>query len=168
MPIWFQSYQIIMIPIPAPIPLGLISFLIPISGFTKIYDSNSNSDSSSKWFRFQCFPKNLIPILISIPASCDSNSNSRFQYTRLWFRFWFRNLILIPKSFTTMKDILWWFFNFIFWHHPWNLSCTRSAFELINISVRYRSLLATKWVCCTLFDIYQYSEEVCCPMPETN
>ena len=33
---------------PTPIPLGLIPILIPIPGFTKIHDSDSNSDSSSK------------------------------------------------------------------------------------------------------------------------
>ena len=64
---WF-SYQSVpelqtfMIPIPTPIPLGLIPILIPISGFTQIHDSDSNYDSSSKWlwfwFRSQCFPKN--------------------------------------------------------------------------------------------------------------
>ena len=64
---------IFMIPIPTLIPLGLI----PIQGFTKIHDSDSNSESSRKWLRFSCFHKNnLIPILIPIPASCDSDSNS--------------------------------------------------------------------------------------------
>ena len=40
-----QELQIFMIPIPTLIPLGLIPILIPIPGFTKIYDSNSNSSS---------------------------------------------------------------------------------------------------------------------------
>ena len=70
--------QMFMIPIPTLVPLGLIPILIPISGFTKIYDSDSNSNSSRKWFQFwfriECFPNNLIPIKIPIPASCDSDS----------------------------------------------------------------------------------------------
>ena len=65
-----NSIQLGLIPI-------LISVLSPIPGFTKIHDSDSNSDSSSKWFRF--------------------------QQTRLWFRFWFQNLIPIPESFTTLE-----------------------------------------------------------------
>ena len=40
--------QFFMILIPILIPLGLIPILIPIPGFTKINDSDSNSDSSSK------------------------------------------------------------------------------------------------------------------------
>ena len=91
--------QIFVIPIPPPIPLGLIPILIPIPGFTKIHDSDSSSDSSSKWFRFwfrfQCFPKTLIPILIPIPASFDSDSNSDSKKpgfdsdsdSGIWFRF---------------------------------------------------------------------------------
>ena len=71
---------ILMIAIPTPIPLKLIPILIPIPGFTKIHDSHSNFNSSSKWFRFrlQGFPKYLIPILIPIPipAPRDSDSNS--------------------------------------------------------------------------------------------
>ena len=80
-----------MIPIATPIPLVLI--LIPLSELTKIHDSNSNcnSDSSSRWFRFwfrfQCFPRKI-----------DSDSSImwfwfqfRFQQTRHWFRFWFWN-----------------------------------------------------------------------------
>ena len=57
-----------------PIPQGLI----PIPGFSKIHDSDSNSNFSSKWFRFwfqfQCCPKSLISILII--ALCNSYSNS--------------------------------------------------------------------------------------------
>ena len=74
-----SELQIFMIPIPTLIPLGLIPILIPIPGFTKIHDSDSNS--SGKWFRFwfqfQCFPKNqaLIPILIP-----ESDSDSGIIY----------------------------------------------------------------------------------------
>ena len=66
--------QFFMILIPIPIPLGLIPILIPIPGFIKINDL----DSSTKWFwfRFQCFPKDLIPILIPIPVSFDFDSDS--------------------------------------------------------------------------------------------
>ena len=57
------SYQsdfritIFMIPIPILTPQGLIPILIPIIRFTKICDSNSDSDSSVS-------QKNLIPIPI--------------------------------------------------------------------------------------------------------
>ena len=72
--------------------------MIPIPGLTKINDSDTNPDSSSKWFqfwfRFQCVPKRLIPILMPIPASFDSDSNSDsnkpgFDYSDsgIWFRF---------------------------------------------------------------------------------
>ena len=88
---------IFMILIPTLIPLGLI----PIQGFTKILDSDSNSESSRKWLRFSCFHKNnLIPILIPIPALCDSN----FDSTKPGF---LSNsdsgiLIPIPESFKTL------------------------------------------------------------------
>ena len=65
-----SELQFFMIPIPTLIPLGLIPILIPIPRFTKICDSNSDSDSSvsqKTWFQF------------------------RFKQTRLWFRFWFWN-----------------------------------------------------------------------------
>ena len=35
-----------------------------IPGFSKIHDSDSNSDSSIMWFRFQCFENSMIPIPI--------------------------------------------------------------------------------------------------------
>ena len=60
--------QIFMILIRTPMPVWLISILIP--GFTKI--QYSNSYSSSKWFSFQCILKNLI----LIQASCDHDSNA--------------------------------------------------------------------------------------------
>ena len=45
--ILISELQIFMISIPTLIPLGLIPILIPIPGFTKIHDSDSNSDSCS-------------------------------------------------------------------------------------------------------------------------
>ena len=101
---WF-SYKsdsriaICIVLIPIPIPLGLIPILIPIWRINKINDSDSNSGSSSKWFqfwfRFQCFPKYLIPILIPIPVSFDFDSDSDSNKpgfdsdsdSRIWFRF---------------------------------------------------------------------------------
>ena len=99
-----------LMPIPIPIPQGLIPILIPNPGFPKIHDSNSSSDSSSKWFRFwfrfQCFPKTLIPILIPIPASFDSDSNSDSKKpgfdsdsdSGIWFRF--RNHLQLWYNYT--------------------------------------------------------------------
>ena len=67
-----------VITIPNPISQVLIPILIPIPGFSKIHDSNSYS--SSKWFRFWFrFQHRVIPIPILIPVFCkrnDSDSNS--------------------------------------------------------------------------------------------
>ena len=60
-----------VIPIPIPNPLELIPILIPIPGFTKIHDSNSNSDSRDShifWFRFHV-------------SDFDSNFDSNFDST---------------------------------------------------------------------------------------
>ena len=103
---WF-SYKsdsriaICIVLIPIPIPLGLIPILIPIWRFNKINDSDSNSGSSSKWFqfwfRFQCFPKDLIPILIPASFDFDSDSNKPMCNITPWTN-QALILILIPES----------------------------------------------------------------------
>ena len=115
--------QFFMILIPIPIPLGLIPILIPIPGFTKINDSDSNFDSSSKWFRFwfQCFPKYLIPILIPIPVSFDYASDSSkpgfdsYSDSGIWLRF--RNHLqlwyTLTLSFRCLRKLLYFTENHI-------------------------------------------------------
>ena len=96
--ILIPELQIFMIPIPILIPPGLIPILITIPGFTKIHDSDSSSKWFQFWLQFQCFPNNLIPILILIPASCDSDSNPIPPSQAL-----IPILIPIPESFTTLS-----------------------------------------------------------------